>query len=134
MLRESADGDPASYFKGMHVVAALDAELRDATGGDQTFQSVFRRVNAYNGTVTYETFATLVETVAGESRDEWLATYVGTDALPSVPDYLDAPTPTATPAACGSQQDAGDSSVLAVLLFVAALIVGVGTFLFWRRG
>ncbi|MEF8806351.1 MAG: hypothetical protein V5A63_20005 [Bacteroides sp.] len=134
VLRESADGDPATYFKGMHVAAALDAELRDATGGDQTFQSVFRRVNAYNGTVTYETLATLVETVAGESRDGWLATYVGTDALPSVPDYLDERTPTATPAAGGSQQDAGDSSVLAVVLFVAALLVGVGTFLFWRRG
>lgn len=81
--------DDASYFKGMRVLAALDADLREATGRKRTLQSVVRAMNAHDGTVDYGTFATLVAEAAGESRDEWLAAYVGSEAAPSVPDYLE---------------------------------------------
>ena len=134
VLRESADGDLATYFKGMRVLAALDAELRAVTGGDQTLQSVFRCVNSNEGTITYATFVALVEEVAGENRDEWLATYVGTDALPPVPYYISEQTPTATPAIDGDRQNIGSSPMIGGLLFIAALVVGVGTFFLWWRG
>lgn len=134
VLRESADGDPATYFKGMRVLAALDAELRDATGGSQTLQSVFRAMNAHTGPVGYETFATLVRDAAGEDRDEWLATYVGTEASPSVPDYLDGRTPTATSTLTGGRQATEPTPLAGVVLFVAGVAVGVATLLLWRRG
>ncbi|MEF8892245.1 MAG: hypothetical protein V5A31_13190, partial [Haloferacaceae archaeon] len=74
------------------------------------------------------------ETVAGESRDEWLATYVGTEASPSVPDYPDGRTPTATSTLTGGRQATEPTPVAGVVLFVAGVAVGVATLLLWRRG
>ncbi len=120
--------DSASYFKGIRVLAALDGEIRDASDGERTLQDVFVAMNAHEGPVDDEAFATLVEEAAGEPRDEWLATYIGTDAVPAVPDTLGDRT-TDRLAAAQLRDEVGDASLVGAVLFVSALVVGVGTLL-----
>ena len=73
------------YIKGRRVVAGLDAEIRDLTE-EYTFQDVYRRMNAHDGTLTYDDFRSIVVGIAGESLDSWLDDYVRSDAAPPVPD------------------------------------------------
>lgn len=119
--------DDASYFKGMRVLAALDAEVRNASNDRSTLQDVFAGMNAHDGTVDDETFATLVEEAAGEPRDEWLDTYVGTDASPTVPDYLGEQSMTERPATEERQRELGSAPLIGVVCFVGALVVFAGT-------
>ena len=132
VLRESRSvTDRASYFKGMRVLAALDVEVREASGGDRTLQDVFAAVNAHDGTVTDETFATLVEETVGEPRDEWLATYVGTDATPTVPDSV-AEATTERPTREMLEPEGQAAPLVGAFLFAGALAV-VGALRLHRR-
>jgi len=137
VLAESASvTDPASYFKGMRVLAALDAEVRAASGGDRSLDDVLAGVNAHDGPVTRPVFARQARRAAGEPLDDWLETYVGTAASPPVPDYLD-DRPSTTTADDRRFGDAiaglDDASWLGRLCFAAATLVGVGTLLRRRR-
>ncbi|MCY4731478.1 hypothetical protein KY092_13035 [Natronomonas gomsonensis] len=76
----------AYYTKGRRVLAALDLEIREATGGESTFQDVFRRINAYNRPLTHTAFVDIVAEVAGRRLDDWLDRYVCGSASPEIPD------------------------------------------------
>jgi hypothetical protein len=89
VLAEAGTGDDASYFKGMRVLAAADAGVREGPG-DGTLAAVFRRMNAHEGVVTQADLARFLSEAAGGARGEWLDRYVTTSASPSVPAYLDA--------------------------------------------
>ena len=126
--------DGASYFKGMRVLAALDAEIREASGGDRTLTVVVRAMNAHEGAVDRTAFADLVADAAGEPRDEWLATYVGTDAAPSIPDYL----PESRETAAGDDlreidDDVWTASPTAKVLFVGGMVLAAWTLHSRRR-
>lgn len=77
--------DPrAHYFKGMRVLAALDAEIRTAGDGKRTLEAVFRRMNASNETVSRADFKRFVSDTAGTSYDDWLDRYLTTADVPAV--------------------------------------------------
>ena len=87
--RETWSAPDLEYHRGERVAAALDARIREATGGERTLQDVLRRMNDHDGEVTYEAFRGLVAAVAGTSLDGWLDAYVQSGALPRVPDDPD---------------------------------------------
>jgi hypothetical protein len=64
------------YTRGARVLAALDARIRNATGGEHTLQTVFRRLNERDDVITYERFRAVVNNVSGTSQDAWLDTHV----------------------------------------------------------
>jgi len=68
------DGTP--YDRGARVLAALDRQIRDRTEGRHSLATVFRRLNAYDGTVTYPVFVTTVTDVAGADLGPWLDHHV----------------------------------------------------------
>ncbi|WP_336359115.1 hypothetical protein [Haladaptatus sp. ZSTT2] len=78
VLAEPASWDDRAvpYTKGMRTLAALDERIQTATDGERSLADVFTRLNEYDGTVTYEVFEQTVESVAGESMDEWLWNHV----------------------------------------------------------
>jgi hypothetical protein len=80
----AAEDTGAEYTKGSRVVAALDRKIRVATDGNRTFEDVLYLVNRRDEMVTYTAFTGIVETVAGQSLDDWLDRFVTTDAAPTV--------------------------------------------------
>jgi hypothetical protein len=52
------------YKKGAHVMAVIDARIRNETGGNRSIQDVFFRLNAHDGPVTHEVFVDAVSAVA----------------------------------------------------------------------
>jgi hypothetical protein len=52
------------YAKGAHVIAVIDARIRNESGGTRSMQDVFFRLNAHDGTVTHEVFVDAVSAVA----------------------------------------------------------------------
>jgi hypothetical protein len=92
---ESADGVLADegtwestqveYRKGSLVLAALDARVRGASGGDATLMDVFRTLNGLPGPVTYPDFRDAVADAAGTRLDDWLDRYVLGGATPDLP-------------------------------------------------
>ncbi|WP_435344933.1 hypothetical protein [Haloarchaeobius sp. HRN-SO-5] len=78
--------DTAPYTKGGRVLAALDAEIRERSGGNYTLADVFYRVNVERDEVTYYEFRDYVQAVGGEDLGDWLDEYARTEAVPPVPD------------------------------------------------
>lgn len=74
------------YTRGCRVLAALDARIHEASGGERGFADVFRRLNDHDGRVTYDVFTTATSDVAGEPMGDWLDAHVASDGLPTVPD------------------------------------------------
>jgi len=64
------------YTRGERVLAALDARIRNVTGGEHTLQTVFRRLNERDDVITYERFRAVVNNVSGTQQDVWLDTHV----------------------------------------------------------
>jgi hypothetical protein len=64
------------YTRGQRVLAALDARIRNATGGNRTLQTVFRRMNERDDVITYDRFRTIVTNVSGTSQTDWLDAHV----------------------------------------------------------
>jgi hypothetical protein len=81
---DSWDGPGPQYHKGTRVVAAIDARLRDATGGRRTFEAVLDRLMRQDDRVTLALFAETVSSVAGADLDAFVREAVTGDA-PSVP-------------------------------------------------
>lgn len=74
----------ADYFKGAHVLAALDAEIRERTDGAQTLLSVFE--TAYDLS-SYDRFKRTVAQIAADpSIEEWVDRYVDGPEIPEIPD------------------------------------------------
>lgn len=96
----------ADYYKGAHVLAALDGEIRDRTDHDRTLLDVFEQENT--AIHSYDGFQQAVVEVSGDSEmADWLDEYVTTAALPELrrereyftlpgqsPDDIATPTPT----------------------------------------
>ncbi|WP_267642506.1 hypothetical protein [Haloarchaeobius amylolyticus] len=77
----------AEYTKGRRVLAALDAEIRQATNGNNTLEDVFYLLNVRDEEVTVANFQQAVVDVSGdESLRGWVERYVTTDAVPDVPE------------------------------------------------
>jgi hypothetical protein len=78
------EGTTAHYAKGAHVLAALDALIRERTNGTRTLRDVFEgRTDPFPG---YQTFKLAVVDVADDPAvGKWLDRYVTTDALPPLP-------------------------------------------------
>lgn len=72
------------YFKGMRVLAALDAEIRAESDGSRTLEQVLHRMNQHEGKITYTVFTQYVTEAAGTSFEEWLSTYLKSAEAPDV--------------------------------------------------
>ncbi|MEE6210779.1 hypothetical protein U3A55_11515 [Salarchaeum sp. III] len=101
-------GTSAHYRKGSQVLAALDAEIQERSGGNRALIDVLTDTSF--PLASYQGFENAVAHYAGESMNDWLDRYVNSDGLPSVPsdpeyyvlpgvsrDTLDVSTTTATP-------------------------------------
>jgi len=66
------------------LLGALDAEIRTSSG-DTTLAAVFRSMNEYDGTISYDVFADLIAEAAGERLDEWLEANILESANTSMP-------------------------------------------------
>lgn len=73
------------YFKGMRVLAALDAEIRAEGDGSRTLEHVLRRMNQHDSEITHSVFTQYVTEAAGTSFEEWLSTYLKSSEAPDVP-------------------------------------------------
>lgn len=112
-----ADG-PASYFKGMRVLAAADAEIRAGSGGTATLQDVMASVNRHDDTVTLDVLAAAMDETADGQYSTWLERYTTTTEVPSVPTYLESPGSDGVPS-----DTVPDVPITGLLLFVAAAIL-----------
>jgi len=72
------------YKKGCRVLAALDLEIRLATDGDTTLESVFWKINRADDRLTHPKLTDIVETVADEDLGPWLDEYARSTASPDV--------------------------------------------------
>jgi hypothetical protein len=81
---ETWQGTTAHYTKGAHVLAALDARIRERTNGDRTLRAVFEgRTEPFRNHREFR--AAVVEVAGDESVGTWLDEQVTTDALPPLP-------------------------------------------------
>ncbi|MEF8853370.1 MAG: hypothetical protein V5A44_01625 [Haloarculaceae archaeon] len=83
--RSDWDGHYTPYSRGARTLAALDARIRDDTGGNHTLQDVFRRMNGHDGTVTLEDFDRMVTNVSGRNHSAWLDAHVAGSEPVTVP-------------------------------------------------
>ena len=72
----------ANYWKGALVTAAIDRQIRLATGSTRSFGTVFSRLNAFPRPVDWEVTLELVKRVGGSSVDEFAGTYITTSRIP----------------------------------------------------
>jgi hypothetical protein len=73
------------YKKGSRVLAALDAEIRLATDGENTLESVFWKINRTDDRLTHPRLTDIVETVGNESLGSWLDKHARSTSVPDVP-------------------------------------------------
>ena len=97
-VRESSLARPRSwtdayvpYSKGSRVLAALDAEIRDRTDGEKSFQDVlayrFEDDAPYGNLDTYEDLGDAVVAVTDDpGMRDWLDRYVAGNEVPPLPD------------------------------------------------
>jgi hypothetical protein len=78
-------GTLANYEKGAHVLAALDAEIRDRTDGEHTLADVFA-ARAGDPFDSHADFRRAVASVTGADLGSWLDRYVAGTDHPPLPD------------------------------------------------
>ncbi|MFC6614262.1 hypothetical protein ACFQAS_04735 [Halopenitus salinus] len=83
-VSDISDPTHAMAYGAGALLGALDAEIRTSSG-DTTLAAVFRSMNDYNGTISYDLFADFVAEAAGERLDGWLEENVLEPASTSVP-------------------------------------------------
>ena len=71
-------GTSANYYVGARLLAAVDAEIRADTGGQDTLIDVFRAMNRLDRPITVETFVDLVEQRTGDD-ESWIAASISGD-------------------------------------------------------
>lgn len=72
------------YTRGAYVLAALDAEIRDRTGGRKSLKDVFRRLN-HQPEVNHSAFRAAVVEVGGKEMGPWVDRYVSGTEVPPAP-------------------------------------------------
>jgi len=82
---DSQSTEDKNYNKGRRIIAALDIRLRQQTGGNATFQTVFEHLNTQDGDFSYSDLRSKVVNLTNESTGSWLDNYVQTTAAPSIP-------------------------------------------------
>lgn len=82
--RSTWDGPYTQYDKGSAVLAALDARIRERTGGDRTLLDVLARVDR-EGDLDYPALRAAVVAVADAETGKWLDRHVRGTAAPRVP-------------------------------------------------
>lgn len=78
-------GPYSNYWKGSLVIGALDAEIRERTDGERTYEDVWRERNT-RGSIDHDEFVDALETVVGEPMDDFVESYVNGTEIPDVPD------------------------------------------------
>lgn len=73
------------YKKGMRVLAALDIEIREATDGARTVESVLWELNQTDRSVTHPRLRSIVADVAVDRLANWVDRYARSTAVPAVP-------------------------------------------------
>jgi hypothetical protein len=122
------DSRRVPYEKGARVLAILDDHIRTVTDGERSLQDVFRRLNRYDGRVTYDVFATAVATVAGQSMDAWLERYVaGANPVASFYEHPDADENVLSPVA-DAMRAGGPPAVFLVVAVGFSLFASVPTY------
>ncbi|MFC6989078.1 hypothetical protein ACFQJD_10835 [Haloplanus sp. GCM10025708] len=82
--RSTWSNNLGNYEKGAHVLAALDAEIRQRTNGARTLRDVYvRHPEEFDGYASFR--SAVVEVTGEESLGPWLDRYVTTGALPPLP-------------------------------------------------
>ncbi|WP_276273438.1 hypothetical protein [Haloarcula litorea] len=94
------------YEKGVRVVAAVDARVRQATGGERTFRDVLVRFTQADRRVSLAVFAETVSAVAGVDLRAYVRAAV-TGRAPPVPTALAGPGGTGLPAPDATGGSAG---------------------------
>lgn len=65
------DRSNANYYQGARLLYAVDAAIRDGSGGSHSLVDVFRELNGHEDPVTLAEFVRVVESYSGES-EPWL--------------------------------------------------------------
>jgi hypothetical protein len=73
------------YTRGAYIIAALDAEIQSQTGGEKSFDDVFKRLNEQEET-THTSFKRAVVEVGGDEMEPWIDRYVDGNETPPAPD------------------------------------------------
>ncbi|MDS0282573.1 hypothetical protein [Haloarcula onubensis] len=74
----------STYYKGAHVLAALDGQIRARSSGENSLDDVIP--TAEYDLSTYDGFVNAVTEAAGdESLSDWIDRYTQTTALPTIP-------------------------------------------------
>jgi len=72
----------ADYRLGALVTGVIDKDIRNETGGEQSFDEVFRQMNAKDGVVSASDFEDSIAQVASSDTAAAAATYTGTTEHP----------------------------------------------------
>lgn len=83
-VADISDSTHSMAYGAGALLGSLDAEIRTRSG-DTTLTAVFRSMNDYNGTISYDLFADFVAEAAGERLDGWLDTNILEPTTTSVP-------------------------------------------------
>jgi hypothetical protein len=70
--RSTWRGPMVPYSRGQRVLASLDARIRNASDGNRSLLTVFRRVNGHDGPLEYDDFRQVVSNVTSDPQRAWL--------------------------------------------------------------
>lgn len=84
VLTDPHAGSLTHYYKGTLVLHELDRRIRDVSGGENSLEDVFRRLNTEyaDQDVTYSEFRALVAEEGDEATAQWLDEHAKTSANP----------------------------------------------------
>ena len=74
----------ADYRKGALVTGEIDREIREATGGEASLETVFRAVNSHPEPIDAQTFEAAVKNTAGDGVAASANQYTTTESVPEV--------------------------------------------------
>jgi CubicO group peptidase (beta-lactamase class C family)/PKD repeat protein len=86
---DSDSAELKNYNKGRRVLGALDIRIRQNTDGNQNLTTIFRRLNAKDGTFSYSDFKNEAVSLTNSSTDRWLDKYVTTSSAPPIPQDIE---------------------------------------------
>jgi predicted metalloprotease with PDZ domain len=73
------------YTRGAYIIAALDAEIQSQTGGEKSFDDLFKRLNEQEK-ITHTSFKRAVVEVGGDGMEPRIDRYVDGNETPPAPD------------------------------------------------
>lgn len=72
------------YKKGMRVLAALDIEIRNATNGQRTIESLFWELNRSSAQITHPKLKSVLVDVTKQIPENWLDRYARSTDVPDI--------------------------------------------------